>query len=202
MKKFTFLLMLAGISFSLNAQDAVVSATKSNVLYLGIDNPVEIAVPGIASDKVTATVDNGTIARTKSGWTIRLAYLKDCNVTVYAGNKKIADKTFRARTIPVPVATFAGINSGVVSKEAVLKNQILETKFPDSDFTMNLEIVSFTMFTASGRELTAKGNALTDEMKSQLLLLTKGRALAFKDIKVRFPEGTIKDLNPIILKID
>ena len=34
---------------------AVVSPTAMNVLYIGVDNPIKISVPGYASDKVSAS---------------------------------------------------------------------------------------------------------------------------------------------------
>ena len=84
----------------------------------------------------------------------------------------------------------------------VQKTQTLEAKFPGTDSTVKLEIVSFKLLTPMGNELSANGNALTDEMKSKLSSLSRGSSLVFKDIKVKFPDGKIKDLSPVILKMD
>jgi gliding motility-associated protein GldM len=205
MKNLSLLLTLVMMQFVAHAQDAVVSPVKMNVLYLGISNPVEIAVPGITSDKVTATTNNGTINRTATGWEIIPGNLNECIVSVFSNNKKVADKTFRVKSIPAPIAVFAGFNSGTTLKENAAKNGRLEAKIIDFDWDLKFNIVSFTMLIKNGavdKELVAKGNTLTEEMKSQISELTRGQSITFKDIKVLAPDGKIKELNPIIITIE
>lgn len=48
-------------NYELQAQHAVVSADKMNVLYSGIDNPVQIAVENCSCKNVVATVTNGSL---------------------------------------------------------------------------------------------------------------------------------------------
>ncbi len=50
---------------------ATVSATLMNVLYAGIDNPVEISVPGLPVSSVSATMTNGTLTRQGDRWVAR-----------------------------------------------------------------------------------------------------------------------------------
>ena len=65
MKKFSFLALLLIVSgLGLNAQDAVIPKTiiapkNMNILYKGIDNPISIAVEGIADEYIVAEVSNG-----------------------------------------------------------------------------------------------------------------------------------------------
>lgn len=65
MKKFSFLVLLLIVSFvGLNAQDVIMPKTiiaprNMNILYKGIDNPISIAVEGIADDYIIAEVSNG-----------------------------------------------------------------------------------------------------------------------------------------------
>jgi gliding motility-associated protein GldM len=205
MKNLSLLLTFVIMHFVAHAQDAIVSAVNMNVLYYGISNPVEIAVPGITSDKVTATINNGTINRTATGWEIIPGSLNECIVSVFSNNKKVADKTFRVKSIPAPIAVFAGFYSGTTSKENAAKNGRLEAKIIDFDWDIKFTIVSFTMLFKDGamdKELFAKGNTLTEEMKSQISELTRGQSISFKDIKVLAPDGRIKELNPIIITIE
>ena len=44
---------------------ATVAPTLMNVLYAGIANPMRIAVPGVPSGNVTATMTNGTLTRSR-----------------------------------------------------------------------------------------------------------------------------------------
>jgi gliding motility-associated protein GldM len=203
------ILFLVTISFILNAQgtsqDAVVAATNMNVLYLGIANPVGIAVPGVISDKVTVTLSNGTIKKVSNGWEVFPASTGESVFTISVNGKKVADKTFRVKTIPFPVAVFAGKNMGSVSKTEALKVETLEARLPDFVWDINFKIKSFSLLFSSEAADTmefAKDNRITERMKSLLTHLQRGQTLAFKDIKATGPDGRTVDLNSIILKID
>ena len=47
----------------------VVSATKMNVFYKGVDNPVSVSVPGFTADKVKATISTGSMTKAKGAVT-------------------------------------------------------------------------------------------------------------------------------------
>ena len=187
------------------SQDAVVAATNMNVLYLGIANPVEVAVPGVLSDNVTVTLSNGTIKKVSNGWEVFPANTGESVFTISVNGTKVADKTFRVKTIPFPVAVFAGKNVGTVSKTEVLKVEALEARLPDFAWDINFKINSFSLLMSdeSGDRMEfAKDNRITERMKSLLTSLQRGQTIAFKDIKATGPDGRTIALNPILLKID
>jgi gliding motility-associated protein GldM len=187
------------------SQDAVVAATNMNVLYLGIANPVEVAVPGVLSDNINVTLSNGTIKKVSNGWEVFPSNTGESVFTISVNGIKVADKTFRVKTIPFPVAVFAGKNVGAVSKTEALKVETLEARLPDFDWDINFKINSFSLLMSdeSGDRMEfAKDNRITERMKSLLTSLQRGQTIAFKDIKATGPDGRIVALNPIILKID
>ena len=184
--------------------NGVAAATNMNVLYLGIPNPIEIAVPGVTSDKVTATITNGTINKTSTGWEVNPSSLNDLVLTILVNNKRVNEKTFRVKPIPAPVAVFMHKSTGTESKDALITGT-LEAELKDFFWDLKFEIESFTFLFSSGgfdREITSKGNQLTDEMKSIISNLKSGQYIIFKDIKALGPDGKTYDLNPLILKID
>lgn len=186
-------------------KDAVVAATKMNVLYRGLANPIEISVPGVTSDKVTATTTNGTIKRVTNGWEVMPGEQTESIITISANNKKVSEKTFRIKNVPNPVAVFAGKYNGTASKDIAAKTEALEVKLIDFDWDLKFEIESFTLaFSKDGfdREITSKGNKLTDEMKSIISDLKRGQSIIIKDIKAIGPDGKVRNLYPLILKID
>ena len=185
--------------------DGVAAATNMNVLYLGIFNPIEIAVPGVTSDKVTATIKNGTINKTATGWEVSPSSFNDLVLTILVNNNKVTEKIFRVKPIPAPVAVFAGKNNGSVSKNDILKAGTIEAELKDFLWDLKFEIESFTFFFSSDgydKEITSKGNKLTDEMRSIISDLKSGQYIIFKDIKAIGPDGKLKDLNPLVLKIE
>ena len=184
--------------------NGVAAATNMNVLYLGIPNPIEIAVPGVTSDKVTATITNGTINKTSTGWEVSPSSLNDLVLIILVDNKKVNEKTFRVKPIPAPVAVYAHKSNGTASKDELITGT-LEAELKDFFWDLKFEIESFTFFFSSDgydREITGKGNNLTDEMKSIISNFKRGQYIIFKDIKALGPDGKTYDLNPLILKID
>jgi gliding motility-associated protein GldM len=208
MKAIYLFLSLVMLPCILTAQEvgknAVVAATNMNVLYIGIRNPVEIAVPGITSDKITATVTNGTIAKTDGGWEVLPASTNESVITVFVDNKKVSEKIFRVKKLPAPTAFLAGINNGVISKDKILDVEALEVKLEDFVWNINYEIKSFNLLISeegSDTELSSKGNALTKEMKSLIISLKRGQNFYIKDIKATGPDGRLRDLSPVIFVV-
>jgi uncharacterized protein (TIGR02145 family) len=185
--------------------DAVVEVTNMNVLYLGVSNPIEIAVPGVPSDKVTATITNGTINRTVTGWEVKPVSFGESVITVLVNNTKVTEKKFRIKPIPAPVAVFAGKSMGSVTRNQALEAGVLEAELKDFLWDLKFEIESFTFMISkdNGDTVTipATGNKLTDEMISLMSDFKRGESVIFKDIKAKGPDGGIKELNPLILKI-
>jgi hypothetical protein len=182
----------------------VVAVTNLNVLYAGIPNPIEIAVPGITSDRVTVTTTNGTITRSSKGWEINPLSMDDLVLNILVDKIKVDEKIFRVKPIPAPVAVFGRKANGSLSKNA-LATATLEAKLEDFLWDLKFEIESFTFaFSKDGfdNEITSKGNKLTDEMKSIISELKQGQSIIFKDIKAMGPDGKLYDLSPIILKVD
>jgi len=202
---FLFLLFLPMISKAQEAgKDAVVAASNMNVLYMGVPNPVEIAVPGIKSERVTVEVTNGTVSKTAKGWEIVPAAPGESIISVLVDNKKVTEKKFRVKSVPKPVAVFAGISSGTLAREDILQATELKVEIPDFAWDVKFTIESFSMITtktAGDVIRVAKGSKLTAEMISDLANLTRGQKVIFENIKVVGPDGKVSALSPIVLKI-
>jgi hypothetical protein len=185
-------------------KDAVVAPVKMNVMYRGMANPIEIAVPGVASDKITATVSNGTIKKVGSGWEVSPGDASECVVTVLVDNIKVSDKTFRIKLVPNPVAVFAGSYDGSVTKEIALKTEALVAELINFDWDLKFTIKSFTFFCSDGKydyEEVSTGNKLTDKMRSLISNCKTGQNIVFKDIISEGPDGRSRNLNPIVLRL-
>jgi gliding motility-associated protein GldM len=208
-KSFYLILFLLNLPLFAIAQevgkDVVVAATDMNVLYFGITNPIEIAVTGVTSDKVTATITNGAIKRVSNGWAVIPDKIGISTITVLVDNKKVSEKEFRVKSIPTPVATFAGKNNGALLKDVALETEVIEAEIPDFLPDLKFKIVSFTFLVTkddTDYEEKSNGNKLTDNMKSLMSGLVSGNSFFFKDIKAQSPDGKIVALAPLILKVN
>jgi hypothetical protein len=196
------------ISVVLNAQkignEAVVAVVNMNVLYRGIANPIEIAVPGVTSDKVSVIVKNGIISKTGAGFSVSPGEEPESVIDVLVDNKKVSEKRFRVKNVPEPVAVFAGKHEGQISKEIALKTDMLEVELKDFLWDLKFVIKAFTFYCSRDNidtEVPSDGNKLTDKMKSLISGTMPGKMIAFKDINAIGPDGKSRYLNQIILTI-
>jgi hypothetical protein len=185
-------------------KEAVVASVKMNVLYRGIANPIEIAVPGVLSNRVTATIINGTINRTAYGWEVSPGDQTESVITILVDNKKVTEKKFRVIDISSPVAVFAGQNGGEVAKDIALKTEVLDVELKNFLLDLKWEIESFVFSIPMDNkdiEISSKGNKLTDEMKSLISGCNSGGKIIFKNVRAIGPDGKIRSLYPIVLTI-
>ncbi|HWS00725.1 MAG TPA: gliding motility protein GldM, partial [Prolixibacteraceae bacterium] len=132
-----------------------VSPTKMNVLYYGIPNPVSVSVPGISSRDITVTMKNGRIEQTANGY---LAYPEKITEKAYITVSATVDKVvkpmgtaeFRVKRVPNPIATVAGKNEGLISKNELIAEQGVFAEIPDFDFEMKFQVLSFIVSTSKG----------------------------------------------------
>jgi len=118
------------------------------------------------------------------------------NTTLNA--QQTTDTIQKTTQIQGPVATVAGIISGVISKDAILKADSL------SCLEKNITIVSFTMtiyINGNLYEQNSTNNMLTAEMKKSINELESGNKLYFENIKAKFSDGSWRSMNAISLKI-
>jgi hypothetical protein len=174
-----------------------------NVLYLGVENPIESAVPGIPANDIKIVASNGRIRKTETGWSIFPDQLPECIISVMVKNKKITDKTFRVLPLPEPQAVFRGINQGAMSLDRIKEAACIDVKIPDFMWDIEFTVKSFTfMASVDGKEYeeTSTGNELTETMMSYLSELKRGDAVAFKNIIAIGPDGREQEVNPLIIK--
>ncbi len=84
-----------------------IALDKMNVFYIGVDNPVTIAVPGVPADKLLVTIDHGTITGNNGRYIVRVAQTGETTITVaiIKNEKKVllSSQLFRIKRIPDPV---------------------------------------------------------------------------------------------------
>jgi gliding motility-associated protein GldM len=186
-----------------------VSATKMNVFYIGVDNPVMISAGGVSPDQIQASITNGSISRNGAEWVVRPATPGKASVAVTA---KLGDKMksmgaveYRVKTVPSPEAFIANTSSGSVSKDLVLASgAIIPRMPPDFEFNLNFQILSFK-FSGNRKgdvfDLPGNGNSLTSQMKDFIRGSRRGDKVILEDIMARGPDGKTRKLNPIVLTL-
>jgi len=186
-----------------------VSATKMNVFYIGVDNPVSISAGGVSPDQIQPTMTNGSITRNGAEWIVRPTAPGKASVSVSAklGDrmKSMGSVEYRVKNVPSPTAFIANTDGGAVSKDLVLASGAIIPRMP-SDFEFNLNFI-VTSFKFSGNrkgdvfDLPGNGNSLTGQMKDFIRASRRGDKVILEDIMAKGPDGKTRKLNSIVLTL-
>jgi gliding motility-associated protein GldM len=207
-------------SYVVGEPNVIVSPTAMNVMYYGINNPIDVSVPGISPDKLKIRVVNGSFSADKvkksggdyfkGAWSVKpTAVGQNVQVIVTAdiNGKPVqyAPYDFRVKAIPNPVAIFANKSTGTVPRATAAAQQGVFAILPDFDFDLQYTVTNFTILYSdkgSDYEELSTSSLLTPKQKDLIGRLTRGKNLIIKDIKALGPDGRTKELSPVILKID
>ena len=193
-------------SYFVAAPVAVIELSKMNVVYNGIDNPVSIGVPGVASKDVTATITtgNGTITRAQGdgNYIIKPNKLGRMSIRVTAkidGQvKDMGTKEYRVKRIPEPKIKLGNFKSGEsASAKEIEANPTLRAVLEDFDFQIPAPKISTFEFSAQGSPLPIQGsgNRLNPEMLNRIKNLRSRQKFYIDGVKVTTPDGQTHNLN-------
>jgi gliding motility-associated protein GldM len=114
------------------AKTAVVSPTKMNVLYIGLDsyggNPLQVSVPGYSAGEISAVLTGGgsvkATSKVKGQWAAYPTKVGKAKVSLFVkvGGKrtKMGDIDFRVMRTPPPSPFVLGIKNGRIDRATLL----------------------------------------------------------------------------------
>ncbi|MRT92443.1 gliding motility protein GldM [Ancylomarina sp. 16SWW S1-10-2] len=187
----------------------VVSPTKMNVFYAGVDNPVSVSAPGFTAANIRATVDNGQLIKKGKGYIARPKVIgKMANVLVEGkldGKwRTLKSVEFRVKPIPDPVAMVAGKNSGTINKNLLAMQTGVDAVMDNFDFDLKFKIKSFTVSTQV-KGFTRDEQSTSDYFTRAQIKLLKGlrkkQKVYIEDIKAVGPDGSIRNLPAISFRV-
>ncbi|NJK93528.1 MAG: gliding motility protein GldM [Bacteroidales bacterium] len=188
---------------------AVISPTKMNVFYLGVDNPVEISVAGVPADKIRPSITNGSIVKTGNSYIVRPKMMGNAIVTVEAqidGQwKNMGFMDFRVKKVPDPVGKVAGRKGGVIDKNLLAAQLVVQADLENFDFDLKFQITEFKVSASQGgfvKDEISKSNRITPGQLDIIRNMGKGQKVYFEDIKAVGPDGSVRELGTIVFKIN
>ena len=202
--------------------NVVVSATAMNVMYKGLDNPLDVSVPGVSPDKIKIKVVNGSYSTKKvqnakgeyfrGNWAVSPDEVGK-NVQIIVSTEDATGKVsqnapieFRVKRLPDPTAKFGNKSSGSITKsEALAQPGVFASLGSDFDFELKYDVVSYTLSYTDrmgDRNGDSKDWRLTEDQRKILNDVTRGRDITFKNIRAKGPDGIVRDLGAIVLRIE
>ena len=190
--------------------NAVISPTKMNVFYIGVDNPVDISVPGVPSDKISATIANGNgiIRRSGKSWIAIPRNVGEANVVVTSeidGTRRtMGSMKFRVKNIPDPIGKVAGRKGGYIDKQTLSAQMLVNADLENFDFDAKFTVTEFVVSATIRQfvqEESSKSNRITDRQREIIRNLNRGDKVYFDNIKAIGPDGKQRELPTISFKI-
>ena len=201
------ILLFAGLKTEIFAQCGCISASNMNILYVGVDNPLCIAISGVPAEKMLVTVSQGTISKvSECEYIVKPKIAGVAKIVVYAeinGLMYTQEMHFRVRLIPMPIAKVAGKSGGSIEKEVLLEQLGVTADLEDFVFDVRYRITQFTItvfYQESEIAMNSKSARFTEGQKELLSSLNRGGIVIFTDIKASGPDG-VRNLSDFAIKI-
>lgn len=202
-------------SDSLAPAVVAVGADKMNVFYIGVDNPITVAVPGYDCAVLSARLVGEGHITPKGECQYNVVVHKPGTVTVeiYAterGEQKLlAARHFRVKRIPDPRPQLGDLRYGNTIRQADLRqalSQDLRAVMDNFDFDAECSVVQFSIaIQADGGDViehVIPGNRLPERILAQVEKLAPGSKLYLLDIKIRCPgDAAPRNISDLIFRV-
>jgi len=198
-------------SYQVAAPSLTVSPTKMNVFYKGVENPVSISAPGVPADKIRPSISNGSIKKgTGGGYIVTVSKGSEAIISVSAEvngeTVQMGKVPFRVKSVPDPTPKFAGKGTGdsKVKKSQLTAAQGVIAKMENFEFDLKFTVTSFKLTMIVGGtpiEQVSNSNRITSDMKAMLKKAKPGTKVYIEAIKAKGPDGTVRKLGGLSLKV-
>ena len=196
-------------AYQVGTRSATVSADQMNVMYIGVENPISVAVAGVSTESIRVKGRNVRLSPKNNGKSQYIAKPEGIGkavVIVEAENFPATEFEFRVKRIPDPVLKFANKTGGEVRVAEFKAQQGILAMLEQFDFNAKCNIKGFEIARVpragdvmivknSGPRFTGDGRRLIDRA-------SRGDTYYFDEIKVRCPgDDHNRRMNGLIFKV-
>lgn len=187
-------------SYLVANKTAVVSPVNMNILYIQVDNPLKISVPGYSAGEVTPRIGNGTLSATKKSsgeWIARPNKKGKTKISLWADvegrNTKMGEMEFRVKEVPepTPYVKFSKKVQGItlIDKSTMVNAGGILADLKDFEFKgIRYMVTSFRMsaiYKGDQQKDKANGPQWTDKMVGLIKNTRSGNTITLYDIKAK-----------------
>lgn len=189
-----------------------VSADNMNVVYIGLDNPISVSVPGIPNERLKVSVSNGSLRPNGNGkYMLRAQHEGKTDVSVTATmengeQRNMGTMSFRAKPIPKPVAKVGETAGDVTMTAGKLSSAAgLIANYDNFQFNVTCKVVSFdASYPVNGTYMTRsfRTNTFDQDLKTTFGRLKKNNKVYFENVYVLGPDQKIVKISGISVRIN
>lgn len=190
---------------------ATISAEKMNVLYIGLDNPISISVPGFPPEAVTATMSGGSLTKLKgTSYVAKVSARGEAIIKVSVktdgGVKDMGSAKFRVKSIPKPETVLGTLTNGDIQTTGTIRANATRVSgslgegfaFEGVKYT----VVSYTFLyvpkRGEAKAVNGTGATLPPAALQMIAGMKSGDKILIDQVRATGPDGT-RNLGSVII---
>jgi hypothetical protein len=191
-----------------NLRTAVPEKNKPEVLYMGIDNPIQLQYTELNRADLVLEIDLGEIIPFGGKYYLRFAKEGFAHLRVYSTNPDgrflVTEKEYEVKKLPIPVAKIDNRMGGNISRKIlqVQDKLVVQSEEPGLDeayIIISYDVIKVGSYT---KESTVnKGKDFSSETRKMVRDVKTGDLLVFDNIKVEGTDGALKEIAPIVFSV-
>jgi gliding motility-associated protein GldM len=185
---------------------ASVFLEKMNVMYIGVENPLRVSAGSAGREKMQVSFTGGSISSTGGdGYVAKPTQAGPAEVRVTVDGKT-SSFPMRCKILPDPTA-MVGTNKGGSISSALFKAQGgMFARLLESEFDVKFEVVSYQLGANGGAFGTYQfaaneGPRWTGKAADIVTRATPGSSIFFDQIRVKGPDGKVRELPGIFFNL-
>ncbi|MCF6350526.1 MAG: gliding motility protein GldM [Flavobacteriaceae bacterium] len=173
---------------------AVISADKMNVVYLGLANPMSISIPGIPDNKVTGSAAG--LKKVSTGKYMMNPPKGNREIKITASGKLPTGKTvttskvFRIKGIPAPTGTLSGQSGLLKMSKGNLVKKTVGAVLKDFVFDLDVYVTGFSVKVPGKPTYKINGTRFDGTAIRAIKKAKKGDVIIIFDIKSKIKNST------------
>jgi gliding motility-associated protein GldM len=200
--------------YEVGERSVSVSATKMNVFYIGVPNPVEVSAAGVPSAQVNVSMSGaggGSISRSSDGtFTVNVTSQTRKDEFAYVNVSApglSARKEFRVKRIPNPNAQLSSSKGGAMGSGEFKAQRGLIAVLENFDFDAKCDIMGFQLVRVPRRQdaqiATNRGGPYGGDARGLIDQAKAGDTYYFEDVKAKCPgDAQGREINQLVFKIN
>lgn len=197
------------ITMDTNEETIAIALDRMNVFYVGIDNPITVAMSGVGVDELKLKGSEGLSleSKGKGQYVVTCTQPGKATITVtHTGSQKSKEFNFRVKRIPDPVVHLGGKRDGVAGSGWFKAQSGLIASIKNFDMYGGCKIQRYTLYyTCKGCEplqFTGTEGRFSGAIREVILRAKPGDQYAFTNVQVRCPGDAVgRRLNGLAFKI-
>ena len=180
--------------FEVGLRSANVAATKMNVFYIGVDNPVSVTAAGVSSNalQVSGTGSGITMTKVSGGdYIVKVKTPGTAKITVGGGGLKPTTFEFRVKRIPDPTPQLGKSKGGTMGNGTFKAQPGVLAMLNNFDFDAKCNIMGFRLVRIAKRqdpEIAVNRGGRYGAESSRLINKAKpGDKFFYENIKAKCP---------------